>query len=233
MAGHDGSHIWLWGGLAALLAAACLGWFLLPVDDWLNAFRRWIGGLGPWGVAAFAVVYVAAALLLVPEAPLTIAAGVAYGAWAFPLVYAAAIVGAALAFLVARHAARAPVQAFVARRPKLRAVDQAVSEDGWKIVALLRLSPLVPFNLQNYFFGITDIPFAPYLAATSGGIVPGTALYVYVGVLGKAMSGGAEPGGEALKWAFFGAGLLATLVVAVLVARKANAKLKQIGIGDE
>src|SRR5260370_405018 len=83
----------------------------------------------------------------------------------------------------------------------LGAGSKAVAEDGWKIVGLLRLSPLVPFNLQNYLFGATGIPFAHFVAATFFGIIPGTALYTYFGVLGAA-AGKAGP----VKWVFFAVG---------------------------
>ncbi len=106
------------------------------------------------------------------------------------LVVVAATAGATLAFLIARHLVRQKVESLVEERPKFKAVDEAVSEDGWKIVGLLRLSPLVPFNLQNYFFGVTDVGLLPYVAATFFGIMPGTLLYVYLGTLGKAADAG-------------------------------------------
>ena len=68
-------------------------------------------------------------------------------------------------------------------------MNEAVSKEGWKIVALLRLSPLVPFNLQNYFYGITDIGLLHYVPATFVGIMPGTMLYVYLGAAGTAAWG--------------------------------------------
>jgi uncharacterized membrane protein YdjX (TVP38/TMEM64 family) len=115
----------------------------------------------------------------------------------------------------------------MARRRNLAALDKAVAEDGWKIVGLLRLSPLVPFNLQNYLFGATGIPFLHFVAATFFGIIPGTALYTYFGVLGGA-AGAAGP----VKWVFFAIGLAATIGVAVLIARKAKEKLREAGIGE-
>jgi uncharacterized membrane protein YdjX (TVP38/TMEM64 family) len=84
-----------------------------------------------------------------------------------------ATIGAALAFLVSRYLARERVKHLVEDRPKFNAVNKAVSEDGWRIVGLLRLSPLVPFNLQNYFFGVTEIGFPPYVAATFAHCCPG------------------------------------------------------------
>lgn len=221
----------LWIGVAAVVVALTVAWLFLPASDWAEAFHHWVQGLGIWGPIAFGLVYVVAVVALAPASVLTIAGGLAFGFWAFPLVLVAATVGASLAFLVSRSLLRDRVRRFVEPRAKLRAIDNAVSEDGWKVVGLLRLSPLLPFNLQNYFFGATRIRFLPYLVATAVGIAPGTLVYVYLGTLGK-VAGGGEDGGT-LKWLFFGIGLAATIAVAVFVSRKAREKLKEAGVDEE
>ncbi len=109
-------------------------------------------------------------------------------------------------------------------------VAKAVREEGWKVVVLRWLSPLVPFELQNYFFGVTDFPFRQYVVATFVGIIPGTVLYVYLGIVAR-MAGGGRSSGP-LTWVFFGAGLLATVAVAVLITRKVKTKLKAEGVGN-
>lgn len=158
---------WLWLAAVVLLVGLTILWYAAPVKEWLQATEDQIKGLGALGPIVFGLGYIAAVVALVPAAPLTIAAGAAFGAWGFPLVVLAATLGATAAFLVARYVARERVAGFVQRRARLRAVDRAVAEDGWKVVALLRLSPLIPFNLQNYLFGVTDIPLRPYVAASS------------------------------------------------------------------
>ena len=90
---------------------------------------------------------------------------------------------------------------------------------------LLRLNPLVPFNLQNYLFGITAVPFGSYVAATFVGIAPATTAFVSVGALGEAAL---DPGRG--RWALLGGGLLATMAAVILVTRKARALLRQAGI---
>jgi uncharacterized membrane protein YdjX (TVP38/TMEM64 family) len=216
---------WAWIALGVLIAALCISWLMLPVGDWAEAMRHWIIGLGAYGIAIYAGIFVIATLVLAPDWPLAVAAGMLYGLWAFPIVLAAAMVAASLAFLMARYLARRRVSAILAKTQKLAALDKAVSEGGWKIVILLRLSPIVPFNLQNYLFGITAIPFSHYLAATFAGIIPGAALFVYLGAVGTATV-------APLEWATFGVGLLATAAVAVIVTRKAKAKLAEAGFGD-
>jgi uncharacterized membrane protein YdjX (TVP38/TMEM64 family) len=222
--------IWKWVLGAVVLTALTVGWFFLPVKEWSDSFRSWIEDLGAWGVLIFGVVYIVATVFLVPVSVLTVVAGLAFGvAIGFPLVVVSATIGATLAFLVARYLVHKRVESLVAKRPKFKAVKQAVSEGGWKIVGLLRLSPLVPFNLQNYFYGITDVKLVQYVPATFVGIMPGTLLYVYLGAAGKAASG---EGGGRLQWTFFAVGLIATVAVTVFVSKKAKEKLQQHGVSD-
>ncbi len=212
---------------ALVLVALVAAWFLLPVQAWLAAFTAWIGGLGAWGPLAYGAAYAVALVFLAPGGPLSIGAGLVFGFWGVPVVLLGATLGAALAFLVSRYLLRDRVRRLIERRPALAAVDRAVADEGWRIVGLLRLSPLVPFNLQNYFFGVTQVGFWPYVAATAVGIAPGAVLYVYLGILGRTTGDGAGP----LKWALVAAGLVATVVVAVLVGRKARAVLAAKGVG--
>jgi len=207
-------------------------WFFLPVKDWLETFSQWIESLGIWGGVVFIAVYALGTLVLAPGALFTLAAGLVFGlAWGFPIVMIGATLGAGLAFLVARYLLRERVKGALHKRPKFKAVDEAVREDGWKIVLLLRLSPLVPFNLQNYFFGITEIKFWQYIAATFAGIIPGVVLYLYLGAIGGALTGDSEFGTP--QWVFLGVGLLATIAIAVLVTIKAKKKLEEAGVGGD
>jgi uncharacterized membrane protein YdjX (TVP38/TMEM64 family) len=217
-----------WFGAGILLLAIAVVWYLLPVGYWLDALRGWLLGLGIAGVAAFAAIYVVGAVVLAPEALLTVAAGFAYGFWGLPVVLVAATIGASLAFLIARYLARDRVRRLLETRRSVAVIDRAIAEDGWKIVALLRLSPLIPFNLQNYLFGVTAIPFPHFVAATFVGIIPGAALYIYLGALGNA----ADAGGPA-HWVLLGGGLAATLAAVIFVTRKARAQLRAAGIAGD
>ena len=220
------SFSWKWVIVAAILGAITVAWILLPVDEWIKQLKSWVDGLGTWGYLIFGLIYIAATIVLAPASPLTIAAGLIFGGWGIPLVIVSASIGACLAFLIARHLARDRVKKAIDSRPKFKAVSDVVGEDGWKIVGLMRLSPAVPFNLQNYFFGVTEVKFWHYALATFFGIMPGSALYVYLGVIGGQAGGGS---GGSLKWVLLGAGLIATIIVTVFVSKKASEKLKQQG----
>ncbi|MBI3435870.1 MAG: VTT domain-containing protein, partial [Proteobacteria bacterium] len=140
----------LWtAALAGVVALAWL-WSLPPLRDWLTNFSGTIHDRGFVGFLGFAAVYVLAVVALAPAALLAIAAGALFGAVAFPLVIAAALLGALIACVISRYLVRARVARFIASRPLLTAIDEAIAFDSWKVVALLRLTPLVPFTLQNY-----------------------------------------------------------------------------------
>lgn len=214
----------------AVIAAIVLLWWFLPVARWIESFRLWVADQGVWGHLVFALVYAAATVVLAPGSLLTLAAGLAFGLSGFPTVVVGATLGAGLSFLAGRYVARGWVEKQVDNNRLFKAIDRAIESDGWKIVGLMRLSPLVPFNLQNYFFGITKVGFWPYIITTFFGIMPGTLLYVWLGSLGAEIGGA---GGEAslVKYLFLGFGLLVTIAVTVIVSRKAKQKLEETGIG--
>ena len=181
---------WPWAAVGSLLLALCLGWFLLPLREWMEALQSWLLGRGLWGVLIFTSILIVVTFLPAPDWPLPIAAGYVYGFWAFPLTYASIAFASVLAFLAARHLLRDKIRSLLNRHPKYRKLDRAVAEDGWQVVVLMRLSPIVPFNLQNYALGVTAISFLQYLTATLIGIAPGIAIYVYFGIFGKGLGNG-------------------------------------------
>ena len=216
---------WKWLLAAAAVVALFVAGRLLPVEEWLKAFQTWVAGKGLAGAAAYAAVYVVSALLFVPGSVVTIGAGLLFGlVWGTVLVSIASTTAAALAFLIARYVARGRVQRLAERNQKFGAIDRAVAEQGWKVVALLRLSPLIPFSLSNYLYGLTRVPFAPYLLTSWIAMLPGTFLYVYLGAAGSAAVSGRGPGG-AWQTALWVAGLVATMAVTVLVTRAARRQL--------
>jgi uncharacterized membrane protein YdjX (TVP38/TMEM64 family) len=214
---------WPWAVVGILLLVLCLGWFLLPLREWVEALQSWLLGLGLWGVLIFTLILTVVTCLPAPDWPLPIAAGYVYGFWAFPLTYASIAFASMLAFLAARYLLRDKIRSLLIRRPKYRKLDRAVAEDGWQVVVLMRLSPIVPFNLQNYALGVTAIPFLQYLTATLIGIAPGIAIYVYFGIFGK----GLGDGPSAFDWVLFGLGVLATIALAILVLRKTKTKFAE------
>src|SRR6266478_5068523 len=207
--------------LAAVAVAAVLRF--LPVNQWLLGFVAWIRGAGTAGMAVFLVAYVVACVLLLPGLVLTLGAGFAYGvAVGVPLVWVSANLGAAVAFLLGRTLARERIAARVAGNPRFAAIDRAVGREGLKIVLLTRLSPAFPFSLLNYAYGLTRVTFRDYVVGSLIGMIPGTAMYVYLGSLLTSvtqLSSGAPSGGTA-KQALTWVGVAATLMI-TRIARRA------------
>ncbi len=223
--GSSAKKVWplrvKWISLAVILLSVLLLMRTLPLESLRQSLHRAVESWGVWGPVFYGLIYAVAVVFLIPASLLTLAAGAIFGlGMGTVLVSLSATTGAAMAFLIARYAARDQVQARVRQSPKLAAVDRAIGTEGWKIVALLRLSPAVPFTLQNYLYGVTAIPFWPCVLTSWITMLPGTFMYVYLGSLGSsAVSGQSTTGGE---WALRGLGLLATIVVTVYITRVAK-----------
>ena len=213
-----------------LIAAAVLALFVLgralDAQAWLAAALEWIHGTGVWAPIVFVLLYVTACVLLLPGSVLTLGGGAVFGvARGVPIVWLSAIAGATAAFLVGRYLARQWVERRVAANPKFQAVDAAVAREGWKIVFLMRLSPVIPFNLLNYAFGATRVSLRDYVLASALGMLPGTVTYTYLGSVAGEIAAGSARARTPAEWTFYGLGLLATVAVTVYVTRVARAAL--------
>ncbi len=227
------------GKLLALIVAVTALFLImkfLPVQQWLRSFNDWVGQMGVAGIFIFIVVYVATTVLMAPGAILTIGAGFAFGLWiAFLAVSAGSTLGAALAFLIARFIARDKIEAIAQRNQKFRRIDSAIGREGAKLIFLLRLSPVIPFNLSNYFYGLTGVKFWPYVLASWLGMMPATFLYVYIGTAGKeavSAAAGSEPIRHGWQyWTFMSVGLAATIAVTIWVTKIARDALHKTEAG--
>lgn len=198
----------------------------------MRQFNAWIEGLGTTGIFLYIAVYALVAVLLGPSWLMTIGAGFIFGLLrGAAIVWAGAVIGAALAFLIARHVARERVAKWARKNARFSAIDRAIARKGWKIVLLLRLSPLVPYTISNYLYGLTAIRFLPYLLASAVGMIPLVFLYTYVGVAGRAAAG-VERQRSTWEWVAMGIGLLATVTAAVLIARAAKRELAKSHLED-
>jgi len=194
----------------------------------VTRLRDRITRLGPAGFVLYGVLYILLTVLFVPAWPMTVGAGAAYGLVAGTLLTSvSSVAGAALAFLVARYLLRSRVARWVAGNSQFAAIDRAVGREGWKIVALTRASPVFPFNLQNYAYGLTAVGFWPYVLASWAAMLPGTLLYVYIGAAGADVAEAATGQVDWLVTGFRWAGFGATLLVTLFIARVARRALKE------
>ncbi len=216
-----------WVSILLIVAGLLLIVRSLPIGQAMEAMKDWMSGLGVWGPMVLVLIYIVATVLFVPGTILTIAAGAMFGL-GIGMVTASigSTVGASLAFLISRYVARDKVAVMAGRNRRFAAIDQAIDEGGWKIVALVRLSPVTPFSLENYLFGLTQICFWPYVLASWLAMLPGTFLYVYLGHM-TGMAVETERARTLWEWTLLAVGLLATAGVMVYLTRLARSKLQE------
>ena len=197
----------------------------------LPEFAAWVKHLGGWGPAVFIAGYAAATVAFLPGSLLTLAAGAIFGVGAgVAYVFVAAVLGSCAAFLIARYLARAIVERRLAGNARFATIDRAVGAQGLRIVFLLRLSPIFPFNLLNYALGLTRVRFVDYVVASIG-MLPGTVLYVYSGKVAgdvAALAGGAAVEKGAAYYAVLAIGLVATGAVTLVITRTARRALRDV-----
>lgn len=191
---------------------------------------EWINKLGPSGGIAFICLYIIATVGFLPGSVLTLGAGVVYGVILGSIyVFIGATLGAIAAFLVGRYLARNWVVEKIANNDKFQVIDQAVGKAGLKIVLLTRLSPVFPFNLLNYAFGVTGVSLKDYILGSLG-MIPGTIMYVYIGSLaGNLATIGTQnqPSNSNLIWVLRIVGFIATVGVTVYITRIAREVLEK------
>ena len=166
-------------GLAGVVAGLFLAWRLgafnlLSVDN-IDRLDAWFAGLGFWAPLVFVVLWIVAAVFFLPGLAITIAGGLIFGAvWGTVWTTIGANLGAIAAFLIGRYAARDMVEGMVEKNKALRKIDEGVARQGWRMLLITRLVPIFPFSVQNYVYGLTDIPLKTYVLVTVPCMLPAT-----------------------------------------------------------
>jgi len=210
-----------WWKPVALIAAVVLILVLARaygLGERLGGLRMWIQSLGNWGYGAFVILYALAVVAALPGAAITVAAGALYGSViGVILVSIGSTLGASVAFLMSRYFARDATARWISKNERLRQLDLLTERHGAVIVAITRLIPLFPFNLLNYAFGLTRVPFGTYVFWSWLCMLPGTVLYV---VGADALTKGVMQG--SIPWPLVGvlAGVALLLVFLTRFARK-------------
>jgi uncharacterized membrane protein YdjX (TVP38/TMEM64 family) len=214
--------------VAVLLVASWAGRSLAPrVLDFVADVHHY-GAVAP---IAFILVYATAVVALIPGSVVTVAGGAVFGLLG-GIVYsiAGALLGSVTAFLLGRHVARRVVARRLDAMPRFAAIDRAVCAKGRRIVFLLRLSPVAPFNFLNYALGLTTLSVGDFLIASLG-MIPGTVAYAYAGKLAAealALAGQSEVPKGASYYAVLVAGLIATVAASTVVTRTARRALRDV-----
>ena len=212
---------WIALGAAAFVALAAAA--LLPVANWSEKLAALVSDMSLFsGLVVFCTAAVVLALLCVPAMVYAIGAGAVFGfGWGLVAAMTTATLSALIAFVLARSALRRPIERAARRSPGFKAVDAAVVKHPWKVVALLRVSPVLPSGLKSYFLGLTRVRLADYLPASVAGMFPVLALKVYIGAAGR----DAFAKGGLANWTLLAAGIAATLVLLLLLGREAKKRL--------
>jgi len=196
---------------------------LLPFEG-IEGLYSYILSLGIWGEFVYGFIYFVLELVAIPALPLTLGAGFLFGAVKGTVtVSLAANAAAGVSFLISRYLLRDIVSRYAMKNSTFRKIDRAIGTHGFRIVLLLRLSPLLPFSLSNYLYGITSVNFWEYVGGTVLGMLPGTIAYVYGGNAGREISG--HSGSP--NWFTLALGVLATIGAVTILGRIATDAMKE------
>uniref|UniRef100_A0A5B6ZB75 VTT domain-containing protein n=1 Tax=Davidia involucrata TaxID=16924 RepID=A0A5B6ZB75_DAVIN len=212
-----------------LLAAITAAFISLPAEKILKDFLLWVKqDLGPWGPLVLAVAYIPLTVLAVPASVLTLGGGYLFG---LPVGFVAdsvgATIGATAAFVLGRTIGRSYVISKLKNYPKFQAVAIAIQRSGFKIVLLLRLAPLLPFNMLNYLLSVTPVHLGEYILASWVGMMPITFALVYVGTTLKDLSDVTHGWNElsTTRLVFMVSGFVISVIMMVYITRIAKASL--------
>lgn len=220
----------LWGILASVaFVGAVLGVLVyFGVHEQVVVLLRWVEAQGIWGPVLFIAVMALVIVFLLPGVLFTTGAGFVFGVVEGTIyVVVGSTLGAAIAFLVARHFFGERAAGFVRSQAKLSLVSQEMTPNGWKIVLLTRLIPFFPSKVSNYFFGLTKFSFQGYVVGTLIGFIPFSLHNVYLGSLAADLTtlGVRNTGRTPLEWSLYGAGFVATLIAVIYLNRLARRAL--------
>ena len=216
---------------ALVVAAVVLASILLPLGTWIDHLVTWTRHHGALGLAAFSLAFLVLAVTMLPTVEMYVGAGLLYGTWwGTVLTTALSLVGALLAFAIARSSLRRWIEHRLDGHARLSEFDRGLAQHSFWIAVLLRLSPLLPYGPTNYALGATRISLAMYAATAVVGTAPTNAMYAYAGSLlhrVTEISDARTPGHEALLWG----GVAATLAASILVGWIAKRALARASKG--
>jgi len=220
------------GGLTPQDAVQFVENLIANPQDTLQNVVDYVQDMGPAGALYFGVIYLVAEILAVPATPLTLSAGYLFGLTkGVAIVLTAASIAASFAFVVGKTVLRCWVEDILEQKPEFAKIDKAIGREGFKLLLLVRLSPIFPFALSNYLYGASSIDFASYFWGTVLGFAPGTIAYVYTGMVGQALTLGGE--GAQQPWYVYAAGFGALLTFLKLVTDVATEIVNAIDDDDD
>lgn len=215
------------GLLAAALAVLLAASRFLPLSHWMEQFTAWLKTHGAIGVLVFVIAYVLGTSFGAPAALFIIAASISFGmARGLLLAWLTCLLASMISLVAARYIFRGLIEKVIGQNERLRIFDAMIEREGGKIILLLRLTPILPFSICNYFAAATKIRFWPYLWATALGVIPATIFYAYIGYAGK-IAFEKHPR-TPFEYVFLGVGLAATALLIFYFTRIAKQSLRRL-----
>src|SRR5450432_2140899 len=217
------------GGLLLVGGLCAVASRFFPIADWVAQVQQKVMHLGAWSAICYPLLYACCNVLLLPGGLLSIGGGFFFGLWwGFAIVLLGNVTGAAISFVISRWIGQRWLQRKLLRSPTLEALKPAVQREGWKIILLSQLHPLLPTSLLNYLYGLTTIRFQTCILWVAIGQAPGLFLYAYVGTLGQLglnlLRGRSHP--RMLEYWTWGGGFL-FLVIALFFLGRISLRLLQ------
>ncbi|KAK3252113.1 hypothetical protein CYMTET_38574 [Cymbomonas tetramitiformis] len=207
----------------ALLLIAGAAFYSEDLSILVTEFAETVAQMGTTGYLIYMAAYIFLEVVAIPSFPL------AWGAVIFgklgggAMIVVSATVSATLAFLFSRYIARDRILPIAEKNEAFSSVNTALNNDAFRIVFLLRLSPVIPGAIANYFYGVTTVELAPYIAGTAFGEVPGAIASISAGTVGQTL-GNAEGGN--VDTIILVSGVAATVAALSLVNEVATKELK-------
>eukprot|EP01080_Neovahlkampfia_damariscottae_P002363 gene2363-2831_t len=155
------------------------------VFNGLDKLLEYIQSLGIFGVAVFSLLFILTTIFFIPSFVLSLSAGFLYHYWGIPINIISSTIGSVVAFFIGKMLLRQDVVSKLNGSAKFQAIDRAIKQNGFKIILLLRLIPITPFNFLNYVLGVTNISPLSFIAATLLGMTPEVLILVHLGTFAK------------------------------------------------
>lgn len=194
---------------------------------WLQRSLESMQALGPWAPPAFVAVYSLTAIVFVPSFVFTFGGGTLFGFWGIPLALLGTGLGSGAAFWIGRTFARKLVTQKFEHHQTFKALDAAIQAKGWQIVTLARLSPIFPFSIGNYAFGLTALSLPAYILSSMLGTIPSASVYTYLGTVSRTLAEDSHRQRTPLEWGLLIGGLIATILLTRVIQKIAKDSLEK------
>lgn len=183
------------------------------IVHWLESW----GHLDLPAAGVLAALVVASSFLPFPRTFVVIGAGAAFGLKSLMVILPVAAVASVLAAILARRVLRGWVERQIERRASWRVIAQAVNDEGWRIMALMRFFGPLPNSAQNYLFGLTKIGLLPYAVITTLCTMPQLVMYTWLGASGRALL---VEEGSSFKRALMAVAVVTMIAIVFIVSRR-------------